>query len=172
MTPSLQPRPIAPDELSDQFALQRLNFTYAHGIDRRDLALVRSLYHDDAIDDHGAMFCGPVDAYIAWLPSILAKWQVTSHRMANMLFLIDGDRAEGEVAFSAYHRTLDGTREWTAHGRYLDRYEKREGVWRYAHRSLVVDWTEKGAVSVQPDPIDPVDPCYARLDLFAAQRRT
>jgi len=178
--PTLRPHAIAVDEMLDKFALQQLAVTYCHGIDRQDLQLVRSLYHDDAIDDHSPMFYGNADEYVAWLPSILSMWSATAHIIHNTLFLIDGDQAEGEVTLTAYHRTADGTREVIAHGRYIDQYRKRDGVWRFYRRSLTLDWMEERQIAPQEGPgiaggvamgqPSALDPCYQRLPLFAAQR--
>jgi hypothetical protein len=38
---------------------------YARGIDRRDRELLRSAYHDGAVDDHVG-FVGEVDGFIDW----------------------------------------------------------------------------------------------------------
>ena len=40
--------------LLDKQALAELVYGYCRACDRRDFALVRTLYHDDAIDDHGS----------------------------------------------------------------------------------------------------------------------
>jgi SnoaL-like protein len=179
---SLQSHAMTVGELLELAALQRLAWTYCHAVDRRDYVLLRSLYHDDAIDDHGAMFCGTPDEYVAWLPTMMARWQATSHAIANSLFLIEGDHAEGELLTTAYHRSLEGTQELIAHGRYLDRYEKRAGVWKFLRRSLVLDWVSERSVAA---PIETVgsglgvplgqasaaDPCYGRLPMFKRQRR-
>jgi ketosteroid isomerase-like protein len=166
-------------EALDRIALQKLVWAYCHAIDRRDLALVRSLYHDDAVDDHGAMFCGSADEYVAWLPSMLANWQATSHVIQTMNFLIAGDEAEGELVTMAWHRTADGSRDIIAHGRYLDRYLKRDGAWKFHRRSLVFDWSEERAVESGSGTVDDGvehgrpgsdDPVYARLPLFRRQR--
>lgn len=177
---SLRPHPVTVEEMLDNFALQHLAWTYCHAVDRRDFALLRSLYHDDAFDDHGPMFRGGADEFVAWLPSILATWGATSHVIDNMLFLIEGDHAEGELTATAYHRTKDGGRELIIHGRYIDQYKKRQGAWRYFRRSLVLDWVEDRPVQKAHEPgVDDgvelgrpsgCDPCYRRLPLFAAQR--
>lgn len=182
---SLAPRMWTERDVADQLALQHLAWAYCHAIDRRDYALLRTLYHDDAIEDHGAMFCGGPDAYVAWLPSMMAGWAATVHSIGNMLFLIDGDSAEGELQTVAYHRTIATAmtilaREIVVGGRYLDRYLKRDGVWRFFRRSLVLDWYEDralqrgdgpalddGVATGQPDASDAV---YARLALFAGSR--
>ncbi len=128
------------EDLLDQVALRDLLMRYCRGCDRRDFALVRSLYHDDAIDDHGAMFHGGPDAFVAWLPQAMATWDATRHMIGNSLFVVDGDMAEGEHYVEAWHRTpAPDAREYVVHGRYLDRYAKRSGVWKFLHRSLVFD---------------------------------
>lgn len=167
------------EEAADRLALQHLVIAYCHGIDRRDYALLRRLYHDDAIDDHSPFYCGSAQGYVDWLPSIMQTWSKTTHSIDNMLFLIDGHYAEGELGAKAYHRTLDGHREFIAYGRYADRYEKREGVWRFAHRSFILDWSEERAVAQGDDfGTDGVatgrpgssDPCYIRLPMLEADR--
>src|SRR5262249_21695589 len=109
--PSLRLDVVTLERMLDTFALQQLVLTYCHGTDRRDLDLLRATSHDAAIDDHGGMFKGSPDAFVAWLPSMLANWSATAHIIHNSLFLIDGDHAEGESWLTAYHRTADGTRE-------------------------------------------------------------
>lgn len=127
-------------DVADRLELAQLLALYCRGCDRRDFALVRSLYHDDAIDDHGAMFRGGPDAFVAWLPEAMAPWELTRHEISGSLFAVDGDRAEGEHLVSAWHRSHPPRRrEYHVRGRYLDRYERRDGIWKFAHRSLAFD---------------------------------
>lgn len=127
----------------DHVALRDLVMRYCRGVDRRDFVLVRALYHDDAIDHHGAMFRGGPDEFVAWLPQAMAPWELTRHEIQNSVFAIDGDRAEGEHLVRAWHRTHPpGRREVIVDGRYLDRYERRDGVWKFSHRALVFDHGE------------------------------
>lgn len=127
-------------EWLDRMALHDLVMRYCRGCDRRDFALVRTLYHDDAIDDHGAMFRGGPDAFVAWLPEVTAHWELTRHAISNSLFVIDGDSAEGEHYVEAWHRTRGpDAKQYVALGRYLDCYERRCGVWKFTYRSLVFD---------------------------------
>ena len=126
--------------LLDQMAIRDLVMRYCRGCDRRDFALVRGLYHDDAIDDHGAMFKGTPDEFVAWLPTAMAPWELTIHSISNSLIVVDGDYAEGEHHARAYHRThAPGRKEYIVYGRYLDKYERRDGEWKFSHRSLVFD---------------------------------
>ena len=127
-------------EAIDRIALTDLVMRYCRGIDRRDFELVRSLYWDDAVDDHGEMFCGSPDEYVAWLPTVLEPLDCTIHAISNSFFVIDGDAAEGEHYSYNFHRTRAAPcQEIIIHGRYLDRYERRDGVWKFAQRKIVFD---------------------------------
>ena len=52
-------------KLSDRAEIRDCIERYARGMDRRDRDLLRSAYHDGAIDDHVG-FVGPVDDFIDW----------------------------------------------------------------------------------------------------------
>jgi hypothetical protein len=142
---------IALQSLLDKQALLELALTYCRACDRRDFALLRTLYHDDAIDDHGAMFCGSADQYVAWLPQVMRNFVNTAHSISNALYVVDGDLAEGELYTTAYHRTHPpDARDIVIGGRYLDRYARRSGSWKFLHRSLALDWC-------RVQPVDPLD---------------
>ena len=51
--------------LLDRQAILDCMRRYCRGVDRRDEALILSVYHPDAIDDHGA-FLGDPDEFIEW----------------------------------------------------------------------------------------------------------
>lgn len=179
--PTLVPGPMRIEEMLDRAALQHLVWTYCHAIDRRDYALLRTLYHDDAIDDHSPMYCGPASGFVDWLPAMMENWEATAHIIGNMVLLVDGDRAEGELTSTAYHRTRDGSREFIAYGRYIDQYEKRAGVWKFQRRSLVLDWSEERTVNRNGEfKLDGIalgkaganDACYERLPMLRRDRLT
>ena len=134
----LTAQPMSPEAALERVALQHLVYAYCHATDRRDFALLRSLYTDDAIDDHGA-FYGPVDDFIPWFRDSLAVFEATAHNVLNTLFVVDGDLAQGEIRAIAYHRLAGARTEISAGGRYVDRYQKTDGAWRFAYRSFVID---------------------------------
>ena len=83
---------------------------------------------------------------------------------------------------TAYHRTADNRREIIAHGRYIDQYEKRNGIWKFFRRSLALDWMDDHEIPPRPEGgIDDgvnlgrssaEDPAYKRLPMFARQRQS
>lgn len=164
-------------QLIDKQALHELVLSYCRACDRRDFAWLRSLYHDDAIDDHGAMFCGSPDAYVAWLPGVLANFAATVHSISNALFRVAGAHAQGELYTLAYHRThAPQARDILIGGRYLDHYERRAGVWKFLRRSLAMDFCRVEAVDpaayqefaagAPAGRTDLADPSYLALSFF------
>ncbi len=124
-------------------------YRYARGIDRMDFDLVRSCYHPDAYDDHGA-FAGNVEQFIAAAAAFLGRWTATQHFMGNMLIEIDGERARAETYAVAYHRRedADGNGKDDIMGiRYVDRFERRAGAWKIAHRVVATEWRRVDPVS-------------------------
>jgi hypothetical protein len=163
-------------DMHDRLALQELVYDYARAVDRRDFALLKSLYEEDAIDDHGVWFCGRASDFIEELERLLPTWECTMHCVTNSVFRIDGDRAEGEIYKIAYHRSLEPNQyEMVSGGRFLDRYRKRDGKWRFAHRMLVNDFEMQSPCAPPPDAHrrapGAADPSYAFFTLFARGAR-
>jgi hypothetical protein len=162
-----------PGNVAAYIALDRLVNLYARGVDRNDTALVKSVYHDDAIDDHGTYFSGSAMEFAERLPAIMAGFKAFSHCITNRLFEIDGDEAVGEIyllSFSILNERPDELLQ--IGGRYLDRYEKRQGEWKIAHRKLVWDWTSvsptgRGASAVETlGEVGTAGRCDPSYDLF------
>lgn len=136
-------------ELAARECLRQLVLAYSRACDRRDFALLRSLYHDDALEEHGEMFTGSADEYVAWVEGALANWSATAHYVTNTLFEINGDQAEGETYKINYHRTLDGRQEIITGSRSLDRFAKRDGEWRFLGRCVTLDWAQQREASTE-----------------------
>lgn len=133
-------------QIEAERAIERALLTYCRGIDRRDAELVRSVYHDDAVDDHGGAFIGGPDAFVAWVMPHLLHFTSTMHTLQNIL--IDADVAAGTARVESYcvahHVRLnpDGEPFMDVFAcRYVDRFEQRPGNgWRIAHRIVVEEW--------------------------------
>lgn len=129
-------------ELLDKQACIELVYRLARAIDRCDEALLRSLFHPDATDDHGG-FQGTAAQFVDWVLPVLAGMNRTQHCIANVLIELHGDVAYGESYFTAHHvlpQTEGPDIYMVAAGRYLDRFERRDDVWRFAHRQACYDW--------------------------------
>ncbi|SFR90162.1 nuclear transport factor 2 family protein [Sphingomonas jatrophae] len=131
--------------LEDEAALSRLVDLYARAVDRGDAALLASLFTDDATLEFGAMFSGGRDAFVAMIAASTAG-MVTHHFMGNRLYALDSDEAEGEIYSINTHviPVGEGTRDYIAAGRYLDRYRRTADGWRFVHRTRVIDWANDG----------------------------
>lgn len=142
--------PAAVRDLIDREAIRALIHAYCNAADRHDQEKMRSLYHPDAIDEHGHMASGPAMDFIEKLPEIQAPMEILHHNVTTINLAIEGDRAEGEVYVLALHRVRgdDGPFDVLIGGRYFDRYEKRDGQWKFAHRAIVADWANIHSPSI------------------------
>lgn len=130
------------EQAIDMVLLRDIAMRYARAIDRRDMDLLRSCYHPGAIDHHGNMFEGSIEQYVAWQPDVMAPFAVTAHYIMNTHYKVEGDHAEGELYFIAFHRITEDDKHVWVGGRYMDRYERRTDEWRIAHRAIVWDFVQ------------------------------
>lgn len=138
------------EDIVAQDSLYRLVTAYTRAVDRRDFVYLRSLYHDEAFEVHGGMFEGGADAYLAFVEKALSAYEMTVHYVVQARFEIRGDRAQGEVHKLNYHRKpAPQSEEIITGSRSLDHYRRDGGVWRFASRSIVLDWARKP--KVDPD---------------------
>lgn len=140
--------------LLDKQAITELVHTYCRAADRHDHDAMRALYHADAIDDHGAFFKGLAMDFIDQLPAIQAPMLILHHNVTTLNIALDGDYGEGEVYVLAFHqiRTDDGRMDLLIGGRYLDRYARRDSVWKFSERAVLADWatvTEPSVVRLE-----------------------
>lgn len=126
--------------LADEAELRALSATYARGLDRHDRGLVGSVFADDATTHYGT-FRGGADEMADMAMRALSAYRATQHILGQINLDIDGDTATGEVYFQAFHQHASEGFDRFICGRYIDRYQRRGGVWRMAHRTEVVDWT-------------------------------
>jgi ketosteroid isomerase-like protein len=136
---------VSPDQLSRMVVKSEIEdalFRYCHAVDRCDVDLMKSVYHPDATDNHG-IFNGPAADFAEYMIPRLEHWfSSTQHHITNVLVEIHGDTAYVESYFLSFHRWRDDfNRDNTSAGRYVDRFERRNGRWLIAHRQLLIDWT-------------------------------
>lgn len=151
--------------LSDRAEITDLLGLYCRGVDRVDEATLRSIYHEDAVEDRGeGLFIGNAQEWVTWTLELLPVFSLTQHNILNCLIDISRDTAHSETYFIAYHRFNnqfsadnedpqnertsksedvhwpEGEVELILAGRYLDRFERRNGKWKISYRKMVCDW--------------------------------
>ena len=134
------------DAMLSRQEIYDLSCKYLRAQDRLMPTLHRSVFWDDATTDYGFFRGGP-DGFVDMAQNAL-KDHLSNHHMMGQAFIeVEGDVAFGEIYFQAFHRVIMSGMEKDLFdsGRYVDRYERRGGVWKIAHRSELVDWARTEA---------------------------
>ncbi|WKK24619.1 nuclear transport factor 2 family protein [Streptomyces olivoreticuli] len=127
---------------------------YCRGLDRLDEELLKSAYHEDAYDDRGVIRGNAHDFAKQIIPLLREAYTGTFHTLHGSTIEIDGDTAGVETYCTAYHyRDGDGVRRVEQYpGRYVDRFERRDGIWKIARRIVLNEPS-----LVQEVPLDPAE---------------
>jgi hypothetical protein len=156
-------------ELLDKQELRELVQRYNRAADRRDVELMRSVFHPGATYDQGG---GPMpgdDIGQQIIDGLNAMMTSSFHSVAGQAVKIRGDEAVGETYLSGQHVLADGKR-LRSQTRYLDRFERRDGEWRISERLIVSEGldvlppAEGGFAVDSPSRPDRTDPSYALFD--------
>ena len=133
---------LALQTLLDKQTLYELSCRYMRGLDRTDAELLHSVFWEDAFCEYG-FINSDAATFIEFAVTALTDHISNQHMIGNTLIEVEGDEAFGEVYFQAYHKVTaeNGFEDLIVAGRYLDRYERRGGVWKMAYRSERVDWS-------------------------------
>lgn len=172
------------ETLLDREAIRDCLFLYCRGIDRLDEKALRAAYWPDATDNHGA-YKGTASGFIDMALVKLQQAGRMVHQISNILIDLHGNVAAVESYFAAYQEEKDANGqafETMLCGRYVDRFEKRNGEWRVAARTVVYDWQRKTNLpnELTPDSFglrqptggrQPNDPVYALLASVQAQKK-
>jgi len=129
------------DELLDKQALRDLLSAYCRAVDRADEQALLALFHPDAVvnggivNGDGAAFASGV---AGWLR---ANAPVAFHTISNEYFEVRGARASGECYVLAISTSVGpgGSTDTITAGRYLDRFERRDGQWKFIEHTFVMD---------------------------------
>ena len=144
--PDMTMREVNPVELRklvDRQCILECLLRYCRGMDRLDTELALSAYHPGAIEDHGARIA-PCEEFV---PQVIAFHRVyelrTQHTIGNHSCDIEGDIAHAETYVQCFSVMPDG-RNRLGFGRFVDRLERRNGVWGIVSRVSLPD----GAIDV------------------------
>jgi hypothetical protein len=128
------------DKLLSRQAIHDLLMAYARGVDRADAGLLESIFHPDAtvatgvIDGTGSEFARAI------VDHVRKRLDSCFHAIANQWVQVCGDRAVGESYVIAI--TTAGAEEGVIAGRYIDEFERRDGVWKIRSHIIVMDWSK------------------------------
>jgi hypothetical protein len=97
-----------------------------------------------------------------------ATYEQTFHSIANQWIEVNGDGAVGETYVIAAATTrgdgASGSTETLTGGRYVDRFERRDGRWAIMERTFILDWARTEASTR-----DMSGAMYGSLDLHGAR---
>jgi hypothetical protein len=135
---------------------------YARGVDRADEEMLKSCYHPDAIEEHGSAYAGPAHEYIEGAVVRIRQMGTMCHYICNVHIELEEELAYVEayvLTFARFSREEESFDTLTG-GRICDRFERRAGEWKIAHRKLAFDWnrdmpTREGWCLGMFDPADP-----------------
>jgi hypothetical protein len=137
-------------QLIDREEIRDLMARYARGVDRADWQAVRETYHADAHDDHGD-YKGGVDGFIEFAQTRTGGAPQCMHFLGQCLIEFAGPDAAivetyfftahtlGPKAQKEYGTSGSGPVQLSSYGRYVDRMERRSGVWKIARRIVVFE---------------------------------
>jgi len=126
------------EQLAAIEACREASRRYSYGVDRLDVAVMKSAYWPDGTDDHG-VFVGNAWDFCDRVVASHDVWEWTMHTTSNHRVEIDadGEHARGESLSIAYLFHRNEPKLSTFYGRYLDAYERRDDEWRISHRVCV-----------------------------------
>lgn len=124
----------------DKSAIEDVLGRYVRAIDRLDWELLRSCYHSDATEDRGR-YCGGIDGFIEWVRGTLEQLESTWHLIGAPTIEL---KREGLALVETYCLAIQRAAPSEPEARlipcrYCDRFERRDGDWRIAHRIAVYE---------------------------------
>jgi len=150
--PPAAERATAIDRAVSKQALHELNTAYCRAADRADDALLRSLWHPDAKVYYGE-YSGGFEGFCEYWAGVRDHFERLTHLIGTDYYDINGDRAVGEtqVARIEVVNRKAGKMDRMIGGRFLDRFERRGGVWKLTGRAFVLDWNVNRPTTAQWD---------------------
>ena len=148
---------LAPEvqQMLDRQAIYECEARICRAADRYDQEGFLAGFHLDATIDVGELCGSPAELW-AWLINQNRKAgnPTTFHYILNHICDLDGDTAHAETYWLFVQRGSDGS-NYSGGGRYADRLEKRNGMWKIVMRVNMIEWS--GAIQGLPMPFDAPD---------------
>jgi hypothetical protein len=133
------------DALESKDAIEAVLYDYARGNDRVDEVLLKGCFWPESKHHHGG-FNGLSSDFIGFALKILGSVKYTAHHISNVAIEVKGDQAFSECYYAAHHRrdakSGGGEEDAFFEGRYIDRFERRGGVWKIIQRRGLSDYSQ------------------------------
>lgn len=161
-------------DMTTYAAIWENELEYTRGLDRHDEALERAAFWPDAAISYGRLV--PYEELASWANASHANSAAHQHHVTGLTLDVSGATAheEGYILYSsdmARDKALDtagvptpgrvvaGSKATLGTGRYVNRYERRDGDWRMIVHEYVHD------ISMSLEPVDLcADGCLGRWD--------
>jgi SnoaL-like domain len=130
-------------------AIRALIAGYSRGVDRGDKALLSSIFWPDSAVISGVVNASGSEFADGIVDYVTANLDYCFHSVANEWIDVKGDHAVGEHYILAH--MCAGDQDVMTGGRYIDRYERRGGVWKIASRTFIADWNTTHPKSLELD---------------------
>lgn len=128
-------------DLNAKAAIRDVLSRYCRGLDRMDKPMAYAVFAEEASANYYGIYEGTGHGFIDWVWGAHLTMATHSHQITNVLIEVDGDRAVSEayVTVVLQQERPTGPVELQARGRYLDRWEQRQGRWQIVAREHVID---------------------------------
>lgn len=153
------------DAIVSRQQIADITMAYCRGVDRADERLLADVFHEESTVVSGP-FNGNGKTFAAEICRLVKEtYEQTFHSIANQWIEVEGDAALGETYVIAVSTSRgDESTETLTGGRYIDRFERRDGRWAVAERTFVLDWMRN-----QPSTRQMEGGMYGALDLHGCR---
>lgn len=140
------------DRLLSHWAIQELLLSYSRSNDLQDEEMLRNCFWPESEHKHGR-FEGKSQDFVGFAMKILSTLHYCAHHISNISIQVEGNRAFSESYYLAHHRRnakTGGEEDVFMEGRYLDIFERRNGVWKIIRRHGISDYTSPPTPAATP----------------------
>jgi hypothetical protein len=119
-------------------------YRYCRSVDRLDIPLGHSIWHEDGIADYGTYYHGPGKGVIDLICKNHSGLLHHSHQISNILIELNRDTAGSESYCTASLRLQrgDSVMHMMVWSRYIDSWSSRNGRWALDKRIAIRDFDE------------------------------
>jgi len=131
-------------EVADRQQITDLIYRYCRAVDRIDVELGCSVWHDDGLAELEGFYSGSGRGFIEKVCTQHRTLLCHSHQISNIIITLTGERAGSESYVWATLRLRDGERlkQIMVWSRYIDRWSRRNGRWGIDRRVTIRDFDE------------------------------